>query len=116
MSLPAPLSPLPRSAGTVEKARRRLDRQFQLFARWVPQLAGLLQFLQSKRARLIRIPLALLFILFGFVGFLPIVGFWMLPLGLFLLALDVPALQPLVAAGFIRGRRWWSLQRRKWRR
>ncbi len=29
----------------------------------------------------------------GLLGFLPIVGFWMLPLGLGLIALDVPALR-----------------------
>lgn len=29
----------------------------------------------------------------GVVGFLPIVGFWMLPVGLALIALDIPALR-----------------------
>ena len=29
----------------------------------------------------------------GFLGFLPILGFWMLPLGLALLALDLPFLR-----------------------
>ena len=31
--------------------------------------------------------------LFGVVGFLPIVGFWMLPVGFALIAMDIPALR-----------------------
>ena len=33
----------------------------------------------------------------GFVGFLPILGFWMAPLGLVLVAQDVPFLRPPMA-------------------
>jgi hypothetical protein len=39
--------------------------------------------------------LGLLLTLGGFFGFLPLVGFWMLPLGLALLADDVPLLRSL---------------------
>lgn len=45
----------------------------------------------------VRIPPALAFIAGGFVGFLPILGFWMIPLGLVLLAQDIPALRPPLA-------------------
>ena len=37
-----------------------------------------------------RITLGSLFVLFGAFGFLPIVGFWMIPAGLAILAIDVP--------------------------
>jgi hypothetical protein len=41
-----------------------------------------------------RVPLALLLIAGGIVGtFLPILGFWMVPLGLALIAIDVPFLR-----------------------
>ena len=41
-----------------------------------------------------RVPLALLLIVGGGVGFfLPVPAFWMLPLGLALLALDVPIMR-----------------------
>lgn len=43
--------------------------------------------------RVIRVPLALLLIGGGFLGFLPVLGFWMIPLGLLLLALDLPVLR-----------------------
>ena len=41
----------------------------------------------------VRVPLAILLLAGGLVGFLPILGFWMVPLGLALLALDLPFLR-----------------------
>jgi len=37
--------------------------------------------------------LGILLILLGMIGFLPILGFWMIPLGLALLATDIPPLE-----------------------
>lgn len=53
--------------------------------------------LRKPHARIWRIPTAGLLIFGGFLGFLPILGFWMVPLGLVLLAVDLPALQPPLA-------------------
>jgi hypothetical protein len=44
----------------------------------------------SKVSSFIRILLGALLVLGGILGFLPILGFWMLPLGLAILALDIP--------------------------
>jgi hypothetical protein len=51
----------------------------------------------------VRIPLAILLVLGGFIGFLPILGFWMVPLGLALIAQDVPFLRGPLARflGFV---------------
>ena len=38
----------------------------------------------------IRIGLGILLVAFGLVGFLPVVGFWMIPLGLLVLSIDIP--------------------------
>lgn len=38
--------------------------------------------------RIIRITLGFLFIIGGFFGWLPILGFWMIPLGLLFLSID----------------------------
>ena len=43
--------------------------------------------------RLVRIAIGIFLILFGFLGFLPILGFWMVPLGLVVLSADVPAVR-----------------------
>ena len=40
--------------------------------------------------RLIRIPIGIALILGGVVGFLPVLGFWMIPLGLIVLSVDLP--------------------------
>jgi hypothetical protein len=34
--------------------------------------------------------IGVLLILFGFLGFLPVLGFWMVPLGLVVLSYDIP--------------------------
>jgi hypothetical protein len=45
---------------------------------------------RRPRLHLIRIPAGVLLVLGGLVGFLPLLGFWMLPLGLAMLAIDIP--------------------------
>lgn len=53
--------------------------------------------------------LGILLIFGGFLGFLPILGFWMIPLGLFILSYDIPAVD--------RQRRklmaWWKTRRQR---
>jgi hypothetical protein len=64
----------------------------------------------------VRIPLALLLIVGGVFSFLPILGLWMLPLGLAVLAVDVPPLKKPVGDLLVRLQRWISNVRRRWRR
>jgi hypothetical protein len=54
---------------------------------------------------MLRLPAALFLIVGSFLAILPFFGLWMLPLGLLLLAVDVPALRPTVSGAMIRGRR-----------
>ena len=49
--------------------------------------------IQLPASRLVRIPIGVLLVLGGIVGFLPILGFWMIPLGLVVLSVDVPAVR-----------------------
>lgn len=78
---------------------RRFNRQIARLQHALPGLGATL----TPGSRLRR-PVALGLILGGMLGFLPVVGFWMLPLGLVLLAVDVPALRPTAAAAMIRSR------------
>ena len=41
-------------------------------------------------SRLVRVLIGILLILCGFLGFLPVLGFWMAPLGLLVLSIDLP--------------------------
>jgi hypothetical protein len=40
-----------------------------------------------------RIALGAALVFFGILGFLPVLGFWMIPLGLFVLSLELPAVR-----------------------
>jgi hypothetical protein len=49
--------------------------------------------IRLPRSRWQRIALGWLLILGGMLGFLPVLGFWMLPLGLALLSVDLPSVR-----------------------
>jgi hypothetical protein len=69
----------------LERLIHRLPQRIRSGVHWVRQPSG----------RWLRIPVGSLLTLGGILGFLPLVGFWMLPLGLALLADDVPLLRSL---------------------
>ncbi|MGD9915458.1 MAG: PGPGW domain-containing protein [Rhizobiaceae bacterium] len=61
------------------------------------------------RSRLLRVVIGILLVIGGLLGFLPILGFWMIPLGLLVLSSDF---------AFIRRQRrrlsvWWERRRRR---
>lgn len=93
----------------MRKDRRRLHRQFEAMSRAVPATRPVTERLLRDGMRIVRLPVALLLVLGGFVSFLPVFGIWMLPLGLMLLAVDVPLIRPAVSASFIRARRRFSV-------
>jgi hypothetical protein len=94
------------------KEGARLHRQFDRIGRAVPASTGFLAWIRKPSSRIVRIPLGILLILGGVFSFLPLLGVWMLPLGLFLLALDLPFLQgPLNRLSFWVQRKWTNWQR-----
>lgn len=64
----------------------------------------------------VRLPLGLILVAGGFLAILPIFGLWMIPLGLIVLAIDLPPLRPFVSSVIIRLRRKWALWQRKGRK
>jgi hypothetical protein len=48
----------------------------------------------------------------GLVGFLPIVGFWMLPVGIGVLANDIPAVRRMTRNARVKFGRWRQNRRR----
>ena len=98
-----------------ENHAAKIDRHFAWFeARLSPRPANFVRWLRKPSSRLVRIPLALLLVVGGVFSFLPILGLWMLPLGLLLIAQDVPFLQKPLAQmlGWIE-RKWIERQRAK---
>lgn len=59
----------------------------------------------------LRLPLSAVLICGGMFGFLPILGFWMVPLGIVLLADDVPPLRRPTMRALAAAQRWWDRRR-----
>ncbi|MBR0781207.1 hypothetical protein [Bradyrhizobium iriomotense] len=68
----------------------RLDK---LVHRLPPRMGDTVTYLLKPSSRWVRIPSGGLLVVGGVLSFLPVLGVWMLPLGLALLAEDVPALR-----------------------
>ncbi|MCB5175911.1 MULTISPECIES: PGPGW domain-containing protein [Microvirga] len=60
------------------------------------------------RSRALRIGLGVALVAAGFVGFLPILGFWMIPLGVAILSIDLPLARRLRRRVVV----WWERRRR----
>ncbi|HET6631957.1 MAG TPA: hypothetical protein VFG73_04535 [Rhodanobacteraceae bacterium] len=106
--------------GHIVRHRQPLDRDLDRWQGKLPRWAGrAMRWLRRPSSRWVRIPAGVLLIIGGIFGFLPILGLWMLPLGLLLLAQDLPFLQrPMRIALIATKRRWhrlrlWLLRRRR---
>jgi hypothetical protein len=78
--------------GPVHRDDWRLEK---LIDRLPPRLGAAVRFLRRPSGVWFRIPAGLLLIVGGVFAFLPILGIWMLPFGLALLAEDIPPLKSL---------------------
>jgi hypothetical protein len=92
------------------------ERRLELLIRRLPyRIQGTVRWLRQPSARWLRLPAGLLLIVGGFLSILPILGLWMLPLGLLLLAEDIPPLRRTTsrALAWIEHRRphWMGLAR-----
>jgi hypothetical protein len=97
------------------RRERRFKRQFDALERMVPGSKGVFGSLRSNRWLPVRLPLAVLLIFGGVFSFLPVLGIWMLPLGLLLLAVDLPFLRGTISAFVIRVRVAIRRLARRWR-
>ena len=61
----------------------------------------------------IRIPLGIVLIFAGLFGFLPILGFWMIPVGALLLSEDIPVLRRPTMRALAVFQRWWDRARER---
>ncbi|MGE3476869.1 MAG: hypothetical protein AB7H70_13795 [Rhodospirillaceae bacterium] len=67
----------------------------------------------TRLPKLVRILVGILLVLFGLVGFLPVLGFWMVPVGLAVLAIDIPVVKKLVHRMMSAFNRWRRKRRAK---
>ena len=84
-----------REAGEVFKAPRQtikvVGREFQM-----------------PRSRALRVVIGVSLVLFGILGFLPILGFWMIPLGILVLSYEFASIRRLRRRVVV----WWEKRRR----
>lgn len=99
--------------------QNELERAFNELEQEVPNsLSKAIRWMRRPQARAVRIPLGILCILGSFLWFLPVLGLWFLPLGLLLIAQDVPFLRRPVGRMTLylldrwrRVRKWWARRR-----
>lgn len=95
--------------------KTEIDRQFAWFeGKLPPKSARFVGWLRQPSSKRVRIPFAILLVFGGIFSILPVLGLWMLPLGLLLIAQDVPLLQKPTAQmlGWCE-RKWIARQRAK---
>lgn len=94
----------------------QLNRYFEMIHRRVPiKVSGSIRWLRKPSSFAVRLVVAFLLILGGVFSFLPLLGIWMLPLGLMLIAQDVPFLQkPLVQSlAWVEAKLKWLKEKRQ---
>jgi hypothetical protein len=105
--------------GLRDSGQKILERAYEDLEHEVPErVSRALRWLRDPNARRIRIPLGVLLILSSALWFLPVLGIEFLPLGLLLIAQDIPFLRKpvgLVVIWLVRKwislKRWWQNKR-----
>ena len=83
--------------------QRTLDRAYDVLENETPdRVSRAIHWLRSPKSRWVRLPLGILFIAAGFLGpILPVVGLELVPIGLMLVAQDVPFLKKPVGKAML---------------
>lgn len=91
-----------------------LDEAFAALERQAPgNFTKTIHWLRDPKSRRIRVPLGILFITASFFFFLPVLGLWLLPVGLLLIAQDAPFLRrPVGRMTLWLERKWIQLRER----
>lgn len=77
-----------------DREKAKLNRQLDQIEEQLPdRVSRVIRWLREPSSGWVRIPAGILLIIGGIFSFLPILGLWMLPVGLLMLAQDVPFLR-----------------------
>jgi hypothetical protein len=86
----------------VEQDCRAAARKISVFGRDFPM----------PRSRPLRVAIGFVFVVLGIFGFLPILGFWMIPVGLLVLSHEYSAIRRWRRRAVVRWERWRRARRR----
>jgi hypothetical protein len=99
-----------------DEGRRVLDEAYAGLEREVPdRICRAIRWLRDPGSRWIRLPVGVLFILAGVFWFLPIVGIEFLPIGLLLIAEDIPFLRKPIGRFLIWLEQQWLALKQWWK-
>jgi hypothetical protein len=99
-----------------DRDQKALDEGFEQLEQEVPdRVSRAIRWLRDPDARWIRLPIGLLFIAGGLLWFLPVLGIELLPIGLMLIAQDIPFLKGPVGRAMLWLERKWVALRRSWK-
>lgn len=94
----------------------KLDLAFDGLERDTPErVSRAIRWLRDPAHKWIRLPIGIALIATGFFGFLPVIGFEFIPLGLLFIAQDIPVLREPVGRMVLWLEKKWHELRAKWR-
>lgn len=97
-----------------DRGKELLDQAFEGLERETPdRVTKIIRWARSPKSRWIRLPLGILCIIASFFWFLPVIGIELLPVGLLLIAQDVPILRRPVARFMLWLEKKWIRMRRR---
>jgi hypothetical protein len=100
-----------------ERDKALLDEAFETLEEDAPdRVARIIRWFRQPKSRWIRLPLGILFMLAGLLWFLPVFGIEFFPIGLLLVAEDVPFLRRPAAKLMIWLENKWRALRKRWKR
>jgi hypothetical protein len=99
------------------REQKKFDRLLErLQAKLPSRLARVMSWLLGPSGMFVRLPLGVLCIVGGIFSFLPLLGIWMLPLGILLIAVDVPPVRRRVVQVWPKIEARWRLLRTRRKR
>jgi hypothetical protein len=103
----------PSSAASRKTVRRELNLYLDAIGKYLPaRFCRMVIWLRRPSRLPARILISLLLVVCGLLSFLPVLGLWMLPLGLIILSQDLPMLQRPLLSAF----QWADRRSKAWRR
>lgn len=101
----------------MDEGKEKLDQAYDNLEREAPDwLRRRIRWLRDPKARWVRLPLGIALVVGGFFGFLPVLGFEFIPIGLLLIAQDLPFMRKPVAQATLWLERQWMRLRGWWER
>ena len=106
-----------KAAVKIAATKAALNRYFEMINRRVPKrMAQSIEWLRKPSSFAVRLMVAILLVLGGIFSFLPILGLWMLPLGLLLISQDLPFLQKPLVTALAWMEKKWNLLKLRWQK